>query len=346
MIWKKIAGLVWYIELSITYFALALNSFRNPKSFMKLTGVDSEVFILVAFISTYFICKYDIYRLPSIILHVLKVIFPVALIVGAGLTIVDALTPPNFVYNLTTVNYQRITYMAVLSGWLLLWHAEKTWLQKKEEKLFFISGVVLLVLAGLLSFWPFDVFIKMSEEDHLIENAQAVALFIAGIYAFRIARAFFKRKLTIAGGIYLFAAIILLAVSGDEIAWGQRFLGLATPSFFQSYNAQHEVTVHNLAQFPLSVTHLYMAVALWGWGSWLITDKFRKNWHPATTFFISQWYLFPYFFSTFVYEFRISLGPHNIGVWSEMMELMLYLGTCFFILQNDRHFAEQLDSRK
>jgi hypothetical protein len=47
---------------------------------------------------------------------------------------------------------------------------------------------------------------------------------------------------------------------------------------------------------------------------------------------VPKWYFFPYFYAGFIYNFRIVLGPHSIGKYSEFVELMLYMGVTLFII--------------
>jgi hypothetical protein len=45
---------------------------------------------------------------------------------------------------------------------------------------------------------------------------------------------------------YLALAALMAFVAGEEISWGQRLLGFATPSDLQAMNVQKELNVHNL----------------------------------------------------------------------------------------------------
>ena len=47
-------------------------------------------------------------------------------------------------------------------------------------------------------------------------------------------------------GVYVLGAAALLFVAGEEISWGQRILGFATPDALAALNRQDEFNVHNI----------------------------------------------------------------------------------------------------
>ena len=89
--------------------------------------------------------------------------------------------------------------------------------------------------------WTFHA---LSGEDHWVENLTAVWFLLAGLLLFVTAfaeRSFFQRCAYILGGMAMVFA------AGEEISWGQRILGFATPDFLTPLNVQQEFTVHNTA---------------------------------------------------------------------------------------------------
>ena len=79
-------------------------------------------------------------------------------------------------------------------------------------------------------------------EDGLVENLTAVWFLLAGLLLFATAlveRSFFRRCIYILGGM------AMMFFSGEEISWGQRIFGFATPDFLMGLNSQGEFNVHN-----------------------------------------------------------------------------------------------------
>ena len=83
----------------------------------------------------------------------------------------------------------------------------------------------------------------LTREDGLAENLTAVAFFLAGLLLFATAlaeRSGFRR------GIYMLGGLVMTFVCGEEISWGQRIFGFATPDFLMDVNRKGEFNVHNI----------------------------------------------------------------------------------------------------
>ena len=53
-----------------------------------------------------------------------------------------------------------------------------------------------------------------------------------------------------------FLALLAVFVAGEEISWGQRFIGVDSPAFFEKYNAQGETNLHNLEVYGVKINKL------------------------------------------------------------------------------------------
>ena len=102
-------------------------------------------------------------------------------------------------------------------------------------------------------------FIMLTREDHWVENLTAVWFLLAGLLLFVTAwaeRSFLRRCVYILGGMAMVFA------AGEEISWGQRIFGFATPDFLMSLNAQQEFNVHNIANGAFETIGLNGALIL------------------------------------------------------------------------------------
>ncbi len=89
-----------------------------------------------------------------------------------------------------------------------------------------------------------QTFSALCREDYWVENLTAVWFLLAGILLFVTAwaeRSFLRRCVYILGGMAMVFA------AGEEISWGQRIFGFATPDFLMPLNMQEEFNVHNIA---------------------------------------------------------------------------------------------------
>ena len=119
----------------------------------------------------------------------------------------------------------------------------------------------------------------MIQEDGPLENAQFCCYAAAGLLGLWAARRFRASGLAWHAGAALLLGLALLAVAGEEISWGERFVGYRLPGFFARYNAQHEVSLHNLKPVQSHLHALYMLVGLGLSFGWLVKDKLLA--HPG-----------------------------------------------------------------
>ncbi|MGI6278497.1 MAG: hypothetical protein ACOYJ8_01645, partial [Patescibacteria group bacterium] len=133
-----------------------------------------------------------------------------------------------------------------------------------------------------------------------------VFFLLAGLLALITSFNLFKKRSTLLALGYFFVSLGLFFVSFEEISWGQRILEIETPSTIAEKNVQNELTIHNLYQFQIRLTQIYIIIGLWGTFGFLITKKLKKflpwKWikdlSPPKTLSL-------YFFLTFAYYFWV-----------------------------------------
>lgn len=110
---------------------------------------------------------------------------------------------------------------------------------------------------------PSSTIVTLAREDSVFETLGAILFAISSILCFFL---FFQS--TQGNDLYLFRtnknifflllALLFLFAFGEEINWGQRIVGVATPGLFHEINMQNEVNIHNLAIFrSVSVNRLF-----------------------------------------------------------------------------------------
>lgn len=103
--------------------------------------------------------------------------------------------------------------------------------------------VVMGVLLSLVNPTYFEQHYVM--EDGLLEWLGFDALLFTGLLSFYRLRLWRKRPLTFSLGVLLTAFVFSFG-AGEEISYGQRLFNLTPPAFFQKYNKQGEINIHNL----------------------------------------------------------------------------------------------------
>lgn len=122
-----------------------------------------------------------------------------------------------------------------------------------KDKIGIIEAIIMTSIAHMVFFgmyfaksnpeWFSGVY---TVEDGFLEIQQAVYLLLVSIVClwryFKIREGKSKLyKFALLG----FAALFFFGF-GEEIAWGQRLFNVGAPEFFQQYNTQNDITLHNL----------------------------------------------------------------------------------------------------
>jgi hypothetical protein len=90
-------------------------------------------------------------------------------------------------------------------------------------------------------------------ENGLVETAGALCLLGASFFFLRLFLRSGRDGWLSLGAkrnwVFLGLALLFFFGAGEEISWGQHYLGFDTPEFWESRNVQRELTVHNLIYF-------------------------------------------------------------------------------------------------
>lgn len=181
-------------------------------------------------------------------------------------------------------------------------------------------------------------YIMINTEGGLIEYGTSIAYILAFAFSIPVANALLKQNQKVWGIFYYLFAIALLFVGLEEISWGQRLLGVKSPDFFETYNSQSEITIHNLEWFRHYLHNAYIVIGFWGSFSWLIfreiSDKIKVK---LIKYFIPSWFLSSFFLPALII-FIILEYTNGFGFFilkdQESVELILSLGFLLLVVTN------------
>ncbi|QZT62287.1 hypothetical protein [Mycolicibacterium austroafricanum] len=129
-----------------------------------------------------------------------------------------------------------------------------------------IAGVAAMALGyGALFFLGSGSTDAFVAEDQIVETVGALGLFATSVLLIlllivgrRTGQLGAVKQISLMGLVLLF-----LFGAGEEISWGQRYLGLATPSSWESRNVQGELNLHNVDTLSGWLDSDYLFRAFW-----------------------------------------------------------------------------------
>ena len=197
-----------------------------------------------------------------------------------------------------------------------------------------LSTIFILIRVSMgLEAWK-----KMNTEGGFIEYGTSLAFLLAAIFALPIGKFFMSQKQKFFGYLYYLITAGAFFIGMEEISWGQKLLGFESSEFFQNYNSQSEITLHNLIWINEYLDKGLMFVALIAAISWLVYQLISKNsYNYQAKFMIPRWFLSSFFMIVFIFFYLIEYiktWNHSIATFQESIELIFSLGCLAFILSN------------
>jgi hypothetical protein len=114
------------------------------------------------------------------------------------------------------------------------------------------------------------------QEDGIVENATVLVLLAAAALSLACARRI-PRGARRFRWFYVAVAAFCVLVAVEELSWGQRLFGFASPQFFREHARQRETNVHNVVEKVAKLpTRGYLALAALMYGVYLPLAVPRK----------------------------------------------------------------------
>lgn len=318
-----------------TFLALLVDCYGSNQTFAKLFfNINSSwMFVLTIIIFSIFRLKHgDSNFLSKKIQQVIKILLGIFVFISILITIWGSLSPDNYVYSLTRLNPANLTLQSFFLGCVLLINQSNLWWEKNYYWIIFSFPFLILLLAFISYFWPFDFLLVNVQEDRLVEYLQFIFLMLGtSILFFNIFK--YRKQFNKIDLLFITSAtLIFFFIAGDEVSWGQRIFKIETFQSFLQHNHQEENTIHNLYVFEWLVQDIYLFLGLiLGGLSLLFGKKIKSN--KIFPWIIPSWCLSAYFLIPAMYFLSIKKRGGFFGEW-EIAELLLYSGAVIHILIN------------
>jgi hypothetical protein len=211
-----------------------------------------------------------------------------------------------------------------------------------------VTGIALLpfgimLAGGLSALLGKDAYKWVTGEDALAETLQVTCYAVCVVLSAAVARRLWagaRRDLALLYGMLTLGFFFLV---GEELAWGQRIFGWATPESLEAINKQGETTLHNIEGVGYAFKWGQLLVGAYGailpvLLPWWIDGS--AAWARARGFFafvVPHFTLIPYFAFMFVWRIYRNLFEEPtsyyfvISEYNEVVELVLALGFLLFV---------------
>ena len=130
------------------------------------------------------------------------------------------------------------------------------------ERIALVILFALVVIGLILALYDARLFRMYTNEDGPIENLTVVALLGGAWVCFRRARRLRHRRPALFVAATVLLGVLYVGAAGEELSWGQHFVGFGTPEFFRQNNAQHETNLHNLVVKDVKINRLVFGTGL------------------------------------------------------------------------------------
>jgi len=213
----------------------------------------------------------------------------------------------------------------------------------------FWMPLLISALLPLLRLIP-GVYRALLREDGPVEDATALLFFVAFLAAGRAAIDLRRRGLRSQSILYVVFAFVMFFCAGEEVSWGQRFLGFDTPDAIEAINKQDELTLHNIGG-SLDVFKAVMLLGgVAGAGAYLANEKLRiqRYWAHTDYLLVPPFFIASAFFLMAAFRiFRYLLVPDfntTVTRYGEWIEFSFAYGFAVFALLVYRYVtaAEQV----
>lgn len=136
---------------------------------------------------------------------------------------------------------------------------------------------VALALASALLPWPRALYLALTSEAGLVENATVLAALTGAGLAWSVWARRGRLTSPVQGAWFLLFALALVFLAGEEISWGQQYLHWETPAGFAARNYQRETNLHNLQGVDVDAPAVVLGLGVFAggiaWPLWVLARR-------------------------------------------------------------------------
>jgi hypothetical protein len=201
----------------------------------------------------------------------------------------------------------------------------------------------IMLAGGLAALLGKDAYKWVTGEDGFAETLQVTFYALSLVLAFGIVARLWRVGRPGVACLYALVAFGLFFLVGEELAWGQRIFGWATPEPLEAINKQGETTLHNIEGVGYAFKWAQLLVGAYGavlpvllpW--WIDGSAAWARARGFLSFVVPHFTLIPCFAFMFAWRFYRNLFEEPthyyfvISEYNEVVELVLALGFLLFM---------------
>lgn len=177
-------------------------------------------------------------------------------------------------------------------------------------------------------------------EDSFVEWLTAIIYFAGFVIALGMVSTAYRYEPVLGFG-YTALSLFCLFVALEEISYGQRIFGFATPESLSEMNAQGETNLHNIESIQfITLTLAPLTIGLFGALGWTLLPllaRASRRLASIGSFIAPPWFTATYFAPIALYDaYPFIFGETDVIIRrdGEVIELVLSIGFLLFILHN------------
>jgi hypothetical protein len=216
---------------------------------------------------------------------------------------------------------------------LSLWSADEAeWGLSQRAARILLAVPFIIAIVGVAAVPVRPLYRLLANEDGLAEWGQFISIALLILLYARIGYELWRRDHRWLGILYLAAMGAMIFIGGEEISWGQRIFGWATPAELEAVNNQGESNLHNVGSvlkvFNLVILGICAAAMVGPVLRWTVWRAKARS--IAGYALIPPLAVIPFFGFEFAYRsIRLLFLPaprYTLTKYSEFGELSFYLG--------------------
>lgn len=180
------------------------------------------------------------------------------------------------------------------------------------------------------------LYIRLVEEDSIVEYAGALLLFAGTAFSAASALSASRKRLYLLTTGFVLLAAFMLWMGLEEISYGQRLLGFDTPGQLTEANYQGEANLHNIGSLSWLMDVLGPSlINAWGLFGWIVRATFDAipEWkRQRLALLFPPLFLAPYFLPYALWaNIDVCCETFPLTIWQDQEPAEAFLELAFFL---------------